>query len=280
MMARRPVEPVFRLSDLPGSKLFLSLPSTFPKCGCRSGSYRKHVLLMLLVCSLPMLPIIVSSALSISPATSMKVPSLLFLMADIGGHVLARFATALVMMDICMGNRPSAWRSYRRIFRRFSGRLLLLILCITFINLLPHLVGSVFKGASSRAGFLLLAMAVWLVVTVALYTWGLLWAVALVAEDVSVKQALKRSVQLGKGRFLRNFAIFWGTAFVLFLPALVANVVKQLMPEVVWAFPVIIIVFSALVLPLGRIAIVLIYLDMRAQKESFDLELLSQDLRR
>jgi hypothetical protein len=242
--------------------------------------YRKHVLLMLLVCSLPMLPIIVSSALSISPATSMKVPSLLFLMADIGGHVLARFATALVMMDICMGNRPSAWRSYRRIFRRFSGRLLLLILCITFINLLPHLVGSVFKGASSRAGFLLLAMAVWLVVTVALYTWGLLWAVALVAEDVSIKQALKRSVQLGKGRFLRNFAIFWGTAFVLFLPALVANVVKQLMPEVVWAFPVIIIVFSALVLPLGRIAIVLIYLDMRAQKESFDLELLSQDLRR
>ena len=242
--------------------------------------YRKHVLLMLLVCSLPMLPIIVSTALSIRPATSMNVPFLLFQMADIGGHLLARFATALVMMDLCMGNRPSAWRSYRRVFRRFSGRLLLLILCITVINLLPHLVGSVFQGTFLRAGFLLPTMAVWLVVTVALYTWGLLWAVALVAEDVSVRQALKRSVQLGKGRFLRNFAIFWGTSFVLFLPALVGAVVQQLMPEVVWVYPVIIIVFSALVLPLGSIAIVLIYLDMRSQKESFDLELLSQDLRR
>ncbi len=236
--------------------------------------YRKNTRVVFWTFMLPMAPaallygfVSARSSLGLGSSTAVNVLALALL------FLCSIFSTApltIVLADICVGNSPSVIHAYRRAFDRSVGRLIgtfLLSLAIIMVGMLFLLVpGMVF--------------AIWFsfVLTVG------------VLERRYGPTALKRSKELGKGFYWRNFCVLFlcqlSVQLIVLAIALVAGILAAvIMTATSSKLPLFIAhelvqLIALIFLPLPLITTVLLYYDMRVRKEAYDSTALAEDLRR
>jgi hypothetical protein len=107
-----------------------------------------------------------------------------------------------------------------------------------------------------------------------------LMVVVIALEDVSWPAALRRSWRLVCGQFWRAAAILLFALALAFGPLLLFKFTGSLMYEVIppHAEQFLIQVVSAVVSPIGLIALALLYFDCRIRGEAFDLEVLARSI--
>lgn len=172
-------------------------------------------------------------------------------------------AITIAISSICLGNKPSVVLSYRHVFNSMPAKLLatnllqLVVLCLGFILLIVP-------------GFVFMF-------------WFIFTSIVVIMEDNWGLSALKRSKEIGKNNYLRivglilvqliSFTVFGfvlGAIFGLLFPHLIGQ----------WHFRLFLSVIQDLVTPLGQIMLILLYYDLRARKESYDITALEEDLKR
>jgi hypothetical protein len=170
-------------------------------------------------------------------------------------------AITIAVSDICLGNKPSIARSYRKIFSGALGRLFVASLLQT-LSVLIGLVLCVVPGV--------IAM-LWLMFT----------GPAVMLEGLGGTKALQRSRRLAQGYLGRNF-------LVLLLLVIIAVVIvgiavgiligSQLAATFLGRF--VLLAMQTLIAPFSIIAMILLYYDLRVRKEAYDAAALAEDLRR
>jgi hypothetical protein len=127
-----------------------------------------------------------------------------------------------------------------------------------------------------------------LIIPVLLYFFNR-WAVvipSIIVEDLGATQGLRRSWRLTAGSFWRILGVlvvaFLLTFFVAQLPGLTLRYAVELIAPISAITPVVDTVISQLshviALPLSMAITVLLYYDLRARKEGYDLEILAQEV--
>jgi hypothetical protein len=191
------------------------------------------------------------------------------------GWLVSFFAIAaltVVLSDVCLGNEPTVRRAYGKLFK---GGLWLRVLLTALLQTLVVLIG-----------FLLL-----IVPGIVLAIRLLLGSTVVVLEGESGVKALKRSMHLTKGHFWRLFGLLallsvmlFGMVFVALLGIGTVLAALDAMYEVTQLDIVIAILLGAVLqgvlYPIFFITVVLLYYDLRARKESYDVEMLSEDMMR
>jgi len=223
--------------------------------------YRTNFQKFFLAYLIPILPFAVlqAIALDISPKLRLIAYILYFL-----ASMVAMLPVTVVLSDICLDNEPSLRRAFRRVFGRSAGHLVWTVLlswAITMLGLLLCVVpGVVFS------------------------IWYVFAPTIVVLESVGGWASLKRSKELGKGFYLRNFGVlllciavsFSGSFFL----GMIWGAISVLAGLPLMAAQVVATALSLLLTPVSLIATVLMYYDMRARKEAYDNALLAEDLRR
>jgi hypothetical protein len=210
-------------------------------------------------------------------------------------------AISLAVSDVYLGRAATIRGSYQKVLRRFWRLLGLLItvglilmgILIVFSLGIALLIGSLAasgviagSGTGAKIGLVLLFVGVFLAIMAATIFVCMIFSLvipALMLEDASVGGALRRSIELTRGRRWHIFMgmllmVFVSYAVVLifqgpFLVAMVLFMLKGVTP--VWlAFGTSISAAcgSAISSPLMMIALVLYYYDQRVRKEGFDLQ--------
>ena len=210
-------------------------------------------------------------------------------------------AISLAVSDVYLGRAATIRGSYQKTLRRF-GRLLGLLITVGLILMgilivfsvgIALLIGSLAasgvmagSGTAVKIGLVLLFILVFLAIMAVAIFVGMIFSLvipALLLEDASVGGALRRSIELTRGR---RWHIFLGVLLMVFVnyavisifqgPFLVAMVLFMLKGVTpVWlAFGTSIAAAcgSAVSSPLIMIALVLYYYDQRVRKEGFDLQ--------
>lgn len=216
---------------------------------------------------LALLPLLLSCALKLaflridSPASVM----IAFVLDCAAGFVISAVMTVSVS-DICVGNRPDIGRSYNQLFSLFGKSLVTLILsaCVIAIGFLLLIVPGIIFGA-----------------------WYLYGAAIVMLERLGGTDALRRSKELGKGKYLRNIGITFFFSIAMLIPAFVIGALTGLVMGLASASrrqvylattiegALVTAFFEAPLL----ISIVLMYYDLRVRKEGFDIRRLIEDLR-
>jgi hypothetical protein len=180
--------------------------------------------------------------------------------------IVTLFASAAITVsvsDICLGNRPSIARSYKKVLR--SG-----ILKLLGTNLM--------QVAIVLVGFVLLIIPG----IIALF-WLMFTPSAVVLEGVGGFAALKRSKALADGYNWRNFGVFLLLLLILVVVgAILGGLFALILPQAASRFPE--RIFQAILNMIGATVtltmIVLLYYDLRVRKEAYDAAALAEDLRR
>jgi hypothetical protein len=173
--------------------------------------------------------------------------------------IFVTFPTTVAVSEICLDIKPTVGRSYQRAFAQ-PGKLVgtyLLALVIMFLGFLvlfiPGLVFSV---------------------------WYAFIGPVVVLEALAGRAALKRSRELGRGYYLRNFGIiFLGTLLVMVLTALALLGGVAIAGIGLGVADFLSTVLGLVVAPPLAILPVLLYYDMRARKEGYAAAQLADDLR-
>jgi hypothetical protein len=171
-------------------------------------------------------------------------------------------AMTISVSDICLGNAPSLARSYKRVFSGIAGMLLL-------ANLLQSVI-------------VLVATVLLIVPGVIASLWLLFITPVVVLEGIGGFKALKRSKEIAQGHNLRNLGV---VALLAIVTAVACGTLGFLFgfffPRAVnqWPYWLFISKIGLLAQPLGLIATVLLYYDLRARKESYDGAAPTEDLR-
>jgi hypothetical protein len=176
------------------------------------------------------------------------------------------FPTTVAVSEICLDIKPTVGRSYRRAFAQ-PGKLIgsyllaMVIILVGFLVLIiPGLVFSV---------------------------WYTFIAPAVVLESLAGRAALKRSRELGRGYYLRNFGIlFLGILLVMVLTLLLSlligvafGIVAHFLGIGLGLAEFLGGVCGLVMAPPFSILTVLLYYDMRARKEGYAAAQLAEDLR-
>lgn len=213
-------------------------------------------------------------------------------------YVAAVGATTSAVSEIYFGREASTLDAYRRVRGRL-GRLVLVMLQVGLraggVMLLGvMLVGgtaAMSRGSAALAGILLAILI--LVVTIVLCAfltlrYGLSVA-AVVLEPITARQALRRSVELTRGRLWRVFllglfaaVIAYITLLVFQMPFMIAAVVAGPGTIAALALSLIGTVVGALANAASGaimvVALALLYYDARVRTEGLDLQLMMQGL--
>jgi hypothetical protein len=174
--------------------------------------------------------------------------------------VLGIAALTVAVSDICLDLKPNFWRAYRRGFangRVFSTYFVAVVL--TFL------------------GFALL-----IIPGLVLFVRYMFAVSATVLEQISGRAALRRSRELGRGFYLRNFGIFMLCLVVVgFLAAVAGRLMDLILGHEHQLLENILVEALSIVLfgPLVTIPGILLYYDMRARKEGYGAAQLVEDLR-
>ena len=96
---------------------------------------------------------------------------------------------------------------------------------------------------------------------------------------------MRRSIQLGKGFYLRNFGVFMLTLILIFIVQIILVILADVL---IFAFDdveqpgtaarLLIAAISNLFTPIILITTTLLYYDLRVRKENYDTATLAQDL--
>lgn len=176
------------------------------------------------------------------------------------------FPTVVAVSEVCLDIRPTVARSYRRAFAR-PGKLF----------------GAYFLTLAIVAGgFILL-----LVPGILFSVWYMLVGPVAVLEALPVKATLKRSRELGRGYYWRNFgALFCSSILVMIPTMLIAGIfgasIGYLTKAGPWGLGFAELIGNLLGLiaaPPLAIMPVLLYYDMRARKEGYAAAQLAEELR-
>jgi hypothetical protein len=173
-------------------------------------------------------------------------------------------AMTIAISAVCLGNKPRFSHAYQAIFNK---------------NLINYVLTSLLVTITIVVGFLL-----FIIPGLFFLAWFMFALPIVILERKSAVQALKRSKELGKGLYLRN----WG---VLTLMGLVAGVFGAVIGGIIsmavaisggeiWLLAFLLSVVTVLMVPATQIISVLLYYDMRVRKEAYDSTMLAQDLRR
>lgn len=278
--------------------------------------YRKNFLLFFGIMLLPSLLAMASGILMAVLRTPMVAPkagnpaaNLAVIGGALGGvvvfilaywivYAVALGASTFAVADVYLGRSGSIAASYRRIRGRI-WRLLWLMFLVglrvfgVFILLtlgiaiaMPALAAG--RGAAfgvlavltTLLGFLAgLVVAVWFVLRYSICI------PSLVLEDLPAGQAIRRSVQLMKGNYLRCFVLLLLTVIIAYVslaifqgPFYIAMILAMRHGQVaIWLLSLSSIAGAlgqALSAPLIMIGLVLLYYDIRVRKEAFDLQLM------
>jgi hypothetical protein len=161
----------------------------------------------------------------------------------------------------------------------------IVLMSVGFALLMPTMIG---RGplAGVAAGLMVLVL---LPAIFVLFVWLMIrYSVSIpimVLEDVSAGQAIRRSVQLIKGNYLRCFLLLLLTVIITYVslmifqgPFYIAMILAARHGQVaVWLLSLSSVsgaLGGALSAPLIMIGLVLLYYDIRVRKEAFDLQLM------
>ena len=176
---------------------------------------------------------------------------------------LAFGAISISVSDICLGHAPSLTRSYDKLFGGAAGTLLI-------VNILQLLI---------VVGGLILFIIPGIIASL----WLLFISPVVVLEGIGGINALKRSKAIAQGYNLRNLGVL---VLLTIISALCGGILGYLFgllfPMAVdhWPCRLFVSVVGLLAQPISLIAVVLLYYDLRARKESYDAAALAQDLKR
>lgn len=212
-------------------------------------------------------------------------------------YAVALGASTFAVGDVYLGRAATIGASYRRIRGRI-GRLLWLMflialrvfgifiaIAIGFAALMPLVAGhSPAAGAAVLVVVLVLfptsfLLMVWLMIRYSVCI------PSLVLEDLRAGQAIRRSVHLMKGNYLRCFLLLLLTVIVTYIsmmifqgPFYIAMILAARHGQVaIWLLSLSSVfgaLGQALSAPLIMIGLVLLYYDIRVRKEAFDLQLM------
>jgi hypothetical protein len=168
------------------------------------------------------------------------------------------------LADICLGNRPSVARAYRRAFGRATGQVVGVALLVGIIVLL---------------GFVL-----FVVPGILFSLWFSLAPTVAVLERISGWRALKRSKELGSGYYARNFKVLFLAYVVVIAGSLllggIIGVLTFLLGLPTEIMNPISSIAGIVLAPIPLIAMILLYYDLRVRKEAYDNAALAEDLKR
>ena len=195
-------------------------------------------------------------------------------------------AIAIAVSDICLGNKPSVMRCYKRVFSTIPGKLLvtnfLTITCWAMPALPLFILPARFGAASDTIKMLILfAMLASFIVAVTVALRLLFASSVVVLEGFWAIEALKRSRALARGLNWRNLAVLiliW--VIVVVLVALTSTIFTLLHVKGAFAGRMFTVGIAMIVVPVFFIAVVLLYYDSRVRKEAYDNSALAEDLRR
>jgi hypothetical protein len=225
--------------------------------------YRRHFGTLVLMYVLPVAPAmaVYVYALASEPSAPNVLGGLLLVLA---ATLFAMAATTVAVSDVCLGQRPGVFRSYRRI----AGATAVQIFLTTLLLYLAFIVGFVLLIVPA---IVLLVRCMFAFTVVVLEgKWGL--------------KALKRSGSLGRGYHWRNagiVALLMGIGVVVALIVAVAvGILAAMGVGPSWLGQAMNVLAELVAAPLGIISGILIYYDLRVRKEAYDVRALGEDLRR
>jgi hypothetical protein len=176
----------------------------------------------------------------------------------------ASAATTVAVSEIALGHKPRVARAYGRVLEvlgRFLWTYLLVMVVFVF-------------------GFALLVVPGVIAMVLLMFA-----TVVVILERRGGLDAMRRSMQLGKGYYIRNFGAFLLT-FVLTL--IVEMILVVIADAVIFAFDdvenpgiaarMLLAAVSHLFTPVVLIVTALLYYDLRVRKENYDTTALAQDL--
>lgn len=218
-----------------------------------------------------------------------------FVLASIGGigyllvSLLAAAGLTVAVSDICVGNRPSVLRSYRRGFGIVGLKMLATYAVLTAaFSAIVAGAGAIGALALLTDATLLRTLAIGTAIVlgtaamVAAIGWYMLTVQIVVLEPTWGRAAMRRSRSLGRGHFLRN-------ATVVLLCLLIAYVTHALFFKLVYDLLLVmggntevadvVLAFGAHAFaPMYAIASILVYYEMRVRKEAYNIAGLVTDL--
>jgi hypothetical protein len=179
------------------------------------------------------------------------------------GSMFVSFPLTVAISEICLGIKPSVGRSYQRAFAQ-PGKLVGTYLLTLAVILL---------------GFVLL-----LIPGVVFSVWYTFVGPVVVLESLAGRAALRRSRELGRGYYFRNFgAILLAQLIVSLLGVMLGTALAM---ALMFSTPISLEglqfasgVVTLVVAPPGIIVFVLLYYDMRVRKEGYAAAQLADDLR-
>jgi hypothetical protein len=263
---------------------YLRSESAVAVIGKAMAIYVRHFGVLLLTVAIPTLPFDILAFAGLKEGDRP-----LAIAASVTSSLAALFAFSalcVVGSDICMGNKPSLRRAYRRIFGApfayVTINSLLVLLCLTGA-VIPVFLGmaAVDTVDSCLAYLAVMGAGLLFVLLIGLH---LMYVPAISALEMKpgFRRALQRSSFLGRGRRFRSFVVLavislFSTAMTIVLMLLVTmpslNTSKE--PR----FEPYLNVSLQLFLPLFALATLLMYYDLRSHKEAFDLPSRDESIR-
>lgn len=184
-------------------------------------------------------------------------------------------AFTVAISDLCLGRPVSIGHAYKRMFSGLVGKLLWTFLLIMVASMIGYVLLLV-------PGLIFSAMVIVAVPVVVL-------------ERIGGFAALKRAIQLGKGKHARNFGLVLLLTLIIVVFNMAigagAGVITGLTaPDIIhdiergrgefgaWLFYFIVFEVTYLIAPVQSVLPALIYYDLRSRKEAYDIAALERDL--
>jgi hypothetical protein len=204
--------------------------------------------------------------------------------------------------DICLGNKPSILRSLRKVSGKIALRVFRfsLVLWIKTV-LIGALVGALIGGLAALATGLFrelgqdvsdsptsptLGLSTFIsimafVASLAYAAKFLIVPTVIVLEHLRVAESVKRSLALSRGLYLRNFLLYGMISVPRFLIFIAQRITAETYPFIFKsiAYQITLLTLEAIYTPVLMIITIILYYDMRARKEGYDLAALAEDLR-
>lgn len=220
--------------------------------------YRHHFFTIFIIYFLPAFPFALMQEIAMQEGE--LAVFFFFLILGMVFVSLAYAALAVTVSDVCLGNKPSFFRSYRYVFGSILGKLI----ATNILQILAIIIG------------LILLIIPGIIFTI----WLIFVPIIVILEHIWGREALKRSKELGKGFYMRMLGLFIVFLIIFFVIGAIVGGVMGMMYVDQQIFDIVILIMQTLLQPLVLIMIILSYYDLRVRKEAYDAATLAEELHR